>query len=125
MTGPAIDLLNRRSGHMDALQVMATIPDTWSIAAISTALQTLFKSSVHNRRMTSIERSLQEADNLNKKFDEMQNTKDKLIIEKHSYCMSCKKSFEEALVARFPNGIIVCHQCVKDPKTCPVTGQIF
>ena len=47
MTGPAIDLLNRRAGHMDAQQVMNIIPDHWSITAISTALQTMFKATVH------------------------------------------------------------------------------
>ena len=37
------------------------------------------------RRMTSIERSLEEADNLSIKFQELQSSKDKIIVEKDRY----------------------------------------
>ena len=91
---------------MDAQQVMNIIPDHWSITAISTALQTMFKATVHQvskvysiivlvlmknnrysfqRRMTSIERSLEEADNLSIKFQELQSSKDKIIVERNRY----------------------------------------
>ena len=35
--------------------------------------------------MTSIERSLEEADNLSIKFQELQSSKDKIIVEKNRY----------------------------------------
>ena len=48
LCGPAIDLMNRRAAQMDALQVLTTIPDQWSVSAISEALQTLLKKSLHD-----------------------------------------------------------------------------
>ena len=42
-----------------------------------------------------------------------------------SYCVICKKTFQDCQFARYPNGVIVHIQCMKDPKVCPLTGQLF
>jgi len=122
---PAMDLFSRRVCDMDTLEVLALIPDHWSIAAVSAAIQTALRSSIHNRRMTSIERSLAKADNLNAHFDIIQLTKDHVTLNENSYCMLCKKTFVDTRISRFPNGIIVHDYCAKTKSTCPVTGKVF
>ena len=42
-----------------------------------------------------------------------------------SYCVVCKKSFHDSQIARYPNGVIIHGDCMKDPKVCPLTGQMF
>ena len=42
-----------------------------------------------------------------------------------SYCMKCEKTLKDPQIARYPNGVIVCIKCMKDPKVCPLTGQLF
>ena len=42
-----------------------------------------------------------------------------------SYCVVCKKSFHSCQLSRYPNGVVVHNECVKDPRVCPLTGQMF
>ena len=39
--------------------------------------------------------------------------------------MKCEKTLKDPQIARYPNGVIVCIKCMKDPKVCPLTGQLF
>ena len=42
-----------------------------------------------------------------------------------SYCVLCQKPFQASDFARYPNGVVIHTDCIKDKNICPITGQIF
>ena len=125
LVSPALDLLHRRAKEMDAIEVLSILPDHWSIAALMPALNSLVRSKIHERRMTSVKRNLAEAENRNLQYEELQLVEAPVLVLENSYCMICKKNFRCPRVSRYPNGVVLHPECVKDVSICPITGQIF
>jgi hypothetical protein len=101
------------------------------------------------KRMLHIEKSLSKSVNISTKLELIQMSREPIYINENryifiwnrrrdewkyiwfmivnffSYCVTCKKTFTNCQFARYPNGVIVHIECVKDPKICPLTGQLF
>jgi len=121
----AMDLLNRRAEEFQASDVLIRLPPEWSLAAIAPALIKMAKGSIHKKRMVHIEKSLSESVNLSSKLELLQLLKEPVILNESSYCVVCKKSFNNCQFSRYPNGVVVHVECMRDPKICPLTGQLF
>ena len=125
LVGPALDLLHRRAKEMDPIDILRILPDQWSLAALLPALNSMVRAKIHERRMTSVKRHLAEAENLNMQFEGLQLVENPIFVLENSYCMMCKKTFRCPNVSRYPNGVVLHPECVKDVSICPITGQIF
>ena len=125
LSGPALDLLHRRANEMDPMEVLRILPDHWSIAALLPAINSMVRSKIHDRRMNSVKKHLAEAEHLNLQCEEIQLVENPIFVHENSYCMVCKKSFRCPKVSRYPNGVVLHPECVKDSSICPITGQIF
>lgn len=125
MMVPVVDLLNRRSGEVNGKEVMELLPPHWSLDAIAPALHKLLSSTIHQRRMISIQRALSKSANIDAKLKHLQMTQEPIFLQENSYCVLCKKPFTNCQFSRYPNGVMVHMDCMKDPSICPVTGQIF
>ena len=125
-TSLAVELINSRASDMNGPKVIAALPQHWNIAIILPALKTFSRSSLHNQRMTSICKNLQRSKNIQLRAELMTASKDPVYIMTNNYCAICKKNFMTAdSVVRYPNGVMVHHQCVTNTNICPVTGQVF
>ena len=122
---PALNLLHRRANEMDAIEVLRILPDHWSIAALLPALNSMVRTKIHDRRMNSVKKHLAEAEHLNLQCEEIQLVENPIFVHENSYCMVCKKSFRCPKVSRYPNGVVLHPECIKDASICPITGQIF
>lgn len=122
---PALDLVTRRAHDLNGSEVLAILPETWSLCALYPALLKLIRSSTHKRRMGALQRSLCKSDNVNVKLEHYRWTRSPIYIEETSYCVICQKPFRNSEFARYPNGVIIHIECVKDQNICPITGQIF
>jgi len=122
---PALDLLQRRANEMEAIEVLRILPDHWSISALLPALNSMVRSKIHERRMTSVKKHLAEADHLNLQCEEIQLVENPIFVHENSYCMVCKKSFRCPRVSRYPNGVVLHPECINDASICPITGHIF
>ena len=125
LTSPALDLLQRRAKEMDPVAVLRILPDHWSITALLPALNSMVRSKIHDRRMSSVKKHLAEAEHLNLQQEELQLIENPIFILENSYCMVCKKNFRCPKVSRYPNGVVLHPECIKDVSICPITGQIF
>jgi len=121
----AIDLLNRRGDEFRATEVLERLPNDWSLSALAPALMKMTKASTHRKRMVHMEKSLSKSVNLSANLELLQLVREPIILNESSYCVVCKKSFQSCQISRYPNGVIVCNECVKDPRVCPLTGQMF
>ena len=122
---PALDLLQRRAKEMDAVDILSIIPDHWSIAALLPALNLMMRSKIHDRRMSSVKRHLAEAENIDMQYEELQLVERPIFVLENTYCMVCKKNFRSPRISRYPNGVVIHPECIKDDSICPITGQIF
>ena len=122
---PALDLLQRRAKEMDAVDILGIIPGHWSIAALLPALNLMIRSKIHDRRMSSVKRHLAEAENLDMQYEELQLVESPIFVLENTYCMVCKKNFRSPRISRYPNGVVIHPECIKDASICPITGQIF
>ena len=110
---------------MDPVGVLHVLPDHWSITALLPALNSMVRSKIHDRRMSSVKKHLAEAENLSLQQEELQLVENPIFILENTYCMVCKKNFRCPRVSRYPNGVVLHPECIKDVSICPITGQIF
>ena len=125
LTTPALDLLQRRAKEMDPVAVLQILPDHWSITALLPALNSMVRSKIHDRRMSSVKKHLAEAEHLSLQHEELALVENPIFVLENSYCMVCKKNFRCPRVSRYPNGVVLHPECIKDVSICPITGQIF
>ena len=121
----AINLINRRAEEFKASEIIHKLPNDWALSTINPALMKMTKASQQKKRMKHLERSLSKSVNLGTKMELLNLQKEVVVLTESSYCVVCKKSFANCQFARYPNGVVVHIECMRDPKICPLTGQIF
>jgi len=125
LTVRAVELLNSRSDEMESKAVMDLVPDQWNIAVILPALRRISRSLVHEQRMTKVNKHLRRGENVQLRAQLAQMTKEPVLVLPSSYCVLCSKPFTKGGIARYPNGVMLHADCVKDDRVCPLTGQVF
>jgi len=122
----AVDLINNRAGDLNGPQVLAALPQHWNISIIMPALRKFSRSQVHHQRMTKVSKHLYRGENVQLRNKLISLTREPVVIQTNHYCVSCKKGFSgEGLVARYPNGVTLHADCIKDETVCPITGTVF
>ncbi|XP_040578781.1 transforming growth factor-beta receptor-associated protein 1 isoform X2 [Lepeophtheirus salmonis] len=122
----SIALVNRRSHEMHPVDLLKTLPTSWSIGVLNTALKKSLRSTIHEKRMANINVGLSKGENIQSKFKLYQLVHRPIYIEENAHCVTCKKSFYgSASITRYPNGVMVHSRCVIKENVCPVTGELF
>jgi len=125
LTVRAVELLNSRADELESRAVVDLLPDQWNIAVILPALRRISRSLVHEQRMTRVTKHLRRGENVQLRAQLAHITKDPVLVLPASYCVLCSKPFTKGGIARYPNGVMLHADCVKDERVCPLTGQVF
>jgi len=121
----AVDLINNRAEDLNGSKVISILPESWNISIILPALRKFSRNLIHTQRMTKIAKHLYKGENIQVHSQLVNNTKDPIFVLPNSYCVACQKPFSTGGVARYPNGVMLHPECVKDAQVCPVTGEVF
>ena len=121
----AVDLINNRAADLDGPKVIGILPDSWNISIILPALKKFSRTLMHQQRNNKISRSLHKSENISLHGKLINCTKFPIEILPNHYCVECQKPFKEGNVARYPNGVMLHSDCIKNNEVCPVTGEVF
>lgn len=122
---PAVALLNSSVAEFDTIKVLQLLPDNWSVGLLSQFLTRAVRSSMHNSRMTRIERMMSRVENLRSKETCIELQRDPVIMNEERLCAVCKRAFNDPTFVRYPNGVVTHVHCAKNKFICPVTGRLF
>ncbi|KAH9518827.1 transforming growth factor, beta receptor associated protein 1 [Bulinus truncatus] len=125
LVAPAIELLNSSVADFDTLKVLQLLPDNWSIGLLSQFLTRAMRMSMHNYRMTRIQRMMARGENLLVKQNFIEMQKDAVIMNDERVCAVCNRAFNDSTFVRYPNGVITHVHCAKNKYICPVSGKLF
>jgi len=121
----AVDLINNRAEDLNGPKVLSILPDSWNISIILPALRKFSRTLIHSQRMTKISKHLHKGENIQTHSQLVHHIKDPVYVLPNSYCVVCQKPFSEGGVSRYPNGVMLHPDCVKDEQVCPLTGEVF
>lgn len=124
-TALAVDLINKRAEDFDGIKVISMLPDTWNISIILPALKVFSRNLLHSKRMTMVSKSLHKSVNIQTHNKLINVSKEPVFINPQNYCVVCQKTFSSEGIARYPNGVILHANCVKNAQVCPLTGDVF
>ncbi|KAK7098537.1 transforming growth factor-beta receptor-associated protein 1-like [Littorina saxatilis] len=122
---PAVTLLNSSVAEFDTIKVLQLLPDNWSVGLLSQFLTRAVRSSMHNSRMTRIERMMSRVENLRCKEQCIELQRDPVVVNEERLCAVCKRAFNDPTFVRYPNGVVTHVHCAKNKFICPVTGRLF
>jgi len=125
LIAPAMDLLNSSVAEFDTVKVLQLLPDNWSVGRLSQFLTRAVRSSMHNSRMTRIQRMMARGENLQVKQTSIQMQRDAIVINDDRACAVCSRTFNDSSFVRYPNGVITHVHCAKNKYICPVSGKLF
>ncbi|PVD33381.1 hypothetical protein C0Q70_04636 [Pomacea canaliculata] len=125
LVAPAMALLNSSVAEFDTIKVLQLLPDKWSVGLLNQFLTRAVRSSMHNSRMTRIERMMARVENLRAKEACIELQRDPIVMNEERLCAVCKRAFNDPTFVRYPNGIVTHVHCAKNKFICPVTGRLF
>ncbi|CAL1541537.1 unnamed protein product [Lymnaea stagnalis] len=125
LVAPAMALLNSSVADFDTIKVLQLLPESWSVGLLSQFLTRAIRMSMHNCRMTRLQRMMARGENLliKQTFIEMQ--RDAIIMNDERVCAVCNRAFNDPSFVRYPNGIVTHVHCAKNKYICPVSGKLF
>jgi len=121
----AVDLINNRAEDLNGTRVINMLPPSWNISIILPALRKFSRNLLHTQRMTKISKHLNKGENIQLHNQLVSSTKDPIFVMTNNYCVVCQKPFSVGGVARYPNGVMLHADCIKDAEVCPITGEVF
>eukprot|EP00092_Neocalanus_flemingeri_P053826 GFUD01063332.1.p1 GENE.GFUD01063332.1~~GFUD01063332.1.p1 ORF type:complete len:841 (+),score=220.95 GFUD01063332.1:74-2596(+) len=121
----AVDLINNRAEDLNGTKVISILPETWNISIILPALRKFSRNLIHTQRMTKISKHLYKGENIQVHNKLVGCTKDPIFVMPNNYCVVCQKPFTSGGIARYPNGVMLHQDCIKDGEVCPITGEVF
>ncbi|TNM95288.1 hypothetical protein fugu_016371 [Takifugu bimaculatus] len=90
-----VDLLSNNPGVFAATKVVHLLPDSWSVQLASKFLFGSFRETLHQRRMTMLQKALSEAELMRHNVMRMQASKTKFRLDRGQTCDVCQKEFAE------------------------------
>ncbi|KAH3757655.1 transforming growth factor-beta receptor-associated protein 1 [Pelomyxa schiedti] len=121
----AVDLLNKHARNIDLLQVLPYLPDSLSLQTILPCITKAMQENFDSWRTGQITKNLYQACTIMDKVTLIRNTEKAVIINEQTTCPVCGTRINRRVVARYPNGVVVCFKCIKTKNICPVTGRDF
>jgi len=121
----AVDLINNRAEDLNGTKVISILPESWNISIILPALRKFSRNLLHDQRMTKVSKHLHKGENIQLHSKLTSTTKDPIYVMPNNYCVVCQKPFASCGLARYPNGVMLHTECIKDAEVCPITGEIF
>ncbi|CAG5123927.1 unnamed protein product [Candidula unifasciata] len=125
LVAPAMALLNSSVAEFDTVKVLQLLPDSWSVGLLSQFLARAVRTSMHNCRMTRIQRMMARGENLLVKQAFIEIQRDAIIISDERLCAVCNRAFNNPSFVRYPNGVVTHVHCAKNKYICPVSGKLF
>ncbi|GFR68319.1 transforming growth factor-beta receptor-associated protein 1 [Elysia marginata] len=125
LVAPAMSLLNNAEAEFDNVKVLQLLPESWSVGLLSQFLTRAVRTSMHNSRMTRIERMMARGENLHVKQTFIEMQRDAIIMTEDRVCAVCGRAFSDPTFVRYPNGVVTHVHCAKNKYICPVTGRLF
>jgi len=121
----AVELINSRADQMNGRQVLTSLPASWTISIILPGLRKMSRKLMHEARMTKVSKNLYRGENIQLRNKLVAVTREPVFIQSNHYCVVCNKGFSGTYIARYPNGVTLHADCVKDDTVCPLTGTVF
>ncbi|BFZ03908.1 hypothetical protein BsWGS_06948 [Bradybaena similaris] len=125
LVAPAMALLNSSMAEFDTVKVLQLLPDSWSVGLLSQFLARAVRTSLHNCRMTRIQRMMARGENLLVKQAFIEIQRDAIVLSDERLCAVCNRAFNNPSFVRYPNGVVTHVHCAKNKYICPVSGKLF
>ncbi|GFO22479.1 transforming growth factor-beta receptor-associated protein 1 [Plakobranchus ocellatus] len=125
LVAPAMALLNNADAEFDNVKVLQLLPESWSVGLLAQFLTRAVRTSMHESRMTRIERMMARGENLQVKQTFIEMQRDCIVMGEDRACAVCNRAFNDPTFVRYPNGVITHVHCAKNKYICPVSGKLF
>eukprot|EP00049_Salpingoeca_infusionum_P006442 m.106954 g.106954 ORF g.106954 m.106954 type:complete len:927 (+) comp13313_c0_seq2:202-2982(+) len=129
LTREAIEMLNSEVSDLDVSAVISILPDSWTVQRIAKFLRQGLQRDLHHKHSTMMRRALLKSKAIQLGDEKVALEKQTIEMEENAGCMVCGSllALEGTVSAfyRYPNGVIACKNCAKDPTTCPLTSVRF
>ncbi|RUS87528.1 hypothetical protein EGW08_004704, partial [Elysia chlorotica] len=125
LVAPAMSLLNNADAEFDNVKVLQLLPESWSVGLLAQFLTRAVRTSLHNSRMTRVERMMARGENLQVKQTFIDMQRDGIVMGEDRACAVCNRAFSDPTFVRYPNGVVTHVHCAKNKYICPVSGKLF
>ncbi|KAG9296858.1 hypothetical protein G9A89_006813 [Geosiphon pyriformis] len=113
-----LKLLNKQAVYLDIVEVLALLPETWSIEMLNEFLGRSIRQSFHDYRENQILKGLSRGENIvvNAELYKLYEEIGPVVITTENSCASCQEFINNAEFMRQPNKEIVHINCPKKNK---------
>nr|XP_061830690.1 transforming growth factor-beta receptor-associated protein 1 homolog [Nerophis lumbriciformis]XP_061830691.1 transforming growth factor-beta receptor-associated protein 1 homolog [Nerophis lumbriciformis] len=108
----AVDLLNRHGETFDAVHVLRTLPDSWSLQLLRPFLGRAIRANMHASRTSRLALGLAHSEHLQLLHDKLKETKKPITVSAKKGCHLCHNTFSEPDVVCLPGGVPVHAHCL-------------
>ncbi|XP_055347631.1 transforming growth factor-beta receptor-associated protein 1 homolog [Paramacrobiotus metropolitanus] len=91
----ALQLLNNEAADFDPVKVLSVLPANWSIDNLRKFLVNNLRRSLHNQRMTAVERSLMKLHSTSIRSAALKHLTEKVFLSDDQRCFVCHKRFTD------------------------------
>ncbi|KAK5857607.1 hypothetical protein PBY51_010842 [Eleginops maclovinus] len=111
LTSAAVDLLNHNPLVFAAEKIIQLLPDSWSVQLVSQFLVGSLRETFHQRRMSTLQKALGQAELMRHKVIWMQASKTTFRLEKGQKCKVCQRDIAEPQFACNLHGDLMHTSC--------------
>ncbi|XP_018584648.1 transforming growth factor-beta receptor-associated protein 1 homolog [Scleropages formosus] len=110
-TVAAVDLLNRHAEVFDAVSVLRSLPEAWSLQLLRPFFSGALRGSMHARRTAQVALGLARSENLLLHHDRLKYLGGPVFVSEKKGCHLCHNTFSEPDCVCLPGGVPVHMHC--------------